>query len=196
MSPELLRNLYHVFKALHVIGFVSWFAGLFYLVRLFIYHSEAFTRPENEQSVLLPQFKLMEHKLYFIITNPAMMITWFAGIAMLLIGDLGLELGLLHAGWMHLKLLLLLGLTLYHLYNKRIMLKLWDGISTYNSSQLRMYNEVATLFLVAISLIAVFGKNGNPAYAIFALGGLVLFGLFIALGMRAYRKYRIRNGEL
>lgn len=70
-------------KALHVVGFVSWFAGLFYLVRLFVYHTEASALPEAERRVLIPQYSLMEQRLYRIITHPAMLITWIAGLGML-----------------------------------------------------------------------------------------------------------------
>ena len=76
-------SLLPLVKALHVFGFVSWFAGLFYLVRIFVYHTEAMQRPEPKKSILIKEFNAMQWRVYKIICNPGMMITWFCGLAML-----------------------------------------------------------------------------------------------------------------
>ncbi|MEL6945933.1 MAG: CopD family protein, partial [Bacteroidota bacterium] len=81
-----MANLLYFLKALHVIGFVSWFAGLFYLVRIFVYHVEASEKTEPERSVLTQEFMQMQKRVYKIICNPAMMLTWTAGLGMLGLG--------------------------------------------------------------------------------------------------------------
>ena len=95
------------FKALHIVGFVAWFAGLFYLVRLFVYHAEALEKPDPERSILVAQYAKMEQRLFGIITRPAMIITFVAGIAMLMINP-----DYLQEGWMHIKLTLVILLLL------------------------------------------------------------------------------------
>ena len=141
-----------IFKAFHIIGAIAWFAGLFYLVRLFVYHAEADSKAEPEKSILQKQFNLMGWRVYKIILNPAMMITWTCGIIMLILyGGEWLKTN----PWMHLKLTLLVLLTGYQLYCKGILKKLEKGTNTLSPTRLRMVNEVTTLFLVAIVLLAV-----------------------------------------
>ena len=182
-------------KALHIIGFVAWFGGMFYLVRMFVYHVEALQKTDPERSILTKQFHLMEWRAYNIIMNPAMMITWTAGLAMLILGlftdyapnYLSTDIGT--PGWMHLKLTLLVGLTIYHVFCKRLIKQLETESIQMDSFQLRLFNEVPTLFLAAIVFIAVFGKMGQLSYPIL-LGGLVLFAGLMYWGARAYRKRR------
>ena len=180
-------------KALHVIGFVSWFAGLFLLVRLFVYHTEAWERPEPEKGILSNQFATMEERVYRIILNPAMGITWIAGLVMIGLGLFAdaapnyLKSGT--PGWMHLKLLLVVLLTGYHHFCNRLRKKLAEGQSPYSAWQHRLLNEVPTLFLAAIVFTAVFGKAGRLNYLYLALG-IGLFGLLVYRGAVAYRKRR------
>lgn len=180
-------------KALHVVGFVSWFAGQFYLVRIFVNHAEAFDKPEAERKVLAPYFTGMEWRVYKVILNPAMMITWLAGLGMLALGffsnqvpnyfDMGTP------GWMHLKLTLLILLSAYHGWCKTIIPKLESGSTPFTSWQFRLLNEVPTLFLVAISFVAVLGKSGQLNYLYLTLGVLLFAGL-IYRGARAYARRR------
>ncbi len=182
-------------KSLHVIGFVAWFAGLFYLVRMFVYSVEANGKPEPEKSILKKQFGEMQRKVYRIIVNPAMNITWVAGIGMLVMGFtsdkvvnyLDAEIGT--PGWMHAKLLLLVLLTVYQVYCKRVMKKLEQETLKMDSFQLRLFNEIPTLFLAAIVFLAVMGKAGTLNYMYWALG-LIAFGGLMYLGARAYKKKR------
>ena len=90
------------FKSLHIIGFVAWFAGLFYLVRMFVYHVEAMEMEEPKRAILIQQYELMEGRVYKIICNPAMMLTFTFGIGMLVVNP-----GYFSMGWMHIKLTLL-----------------------------------------------------------------------------------------
>jgi putative membrane protein len=188
-----MANALFFFKALHVVGFVSWFAGLFYLGRIFVYDEEASGKTEPERTILKQQFNLMEWRVYRIICNPAMMITWTAGLIML---GLGLFSPLIPnyltsgtPGWMHLKLLLLVLMTIYHLWNKRIIRRMEAGARPFSSWQYRLLNEMPTLFLISISYIAVYGKAGTLNY-LYLFGGIIAFIGLIFLGARAYKKAR------
>lgn len=190
-----MTNLLLFLKGLHVVGFVSWFAGLFYLVRIFVYYTEAAEKPQPDRDILTREFGLMQARVYKIICNPAMMITWTAGLGMLALGIfhpsvpnyLAVENGT--AGWMHLKLTLLVLLLGYHIWCKRILKKLEKGESTFSPFQFRLFNEVPTLFLVSISFTAVYGKLGQLNYA-YLLGGVALFGLLVYRGAVAYKNRR------
>lgn len=172
-------------KALHIVGFVSWFAGLFYLVRIFVYHAEAKEKPEPARSILIAEFQLMQTRVYKIICNPAMMITWVGGLGMLIINPIYLS-----QGWMHIKLLLLFLLLGYHLYCKAIIKKLAKGEAPFNSFQFRLLNEVPTLFLVSIVLLAVLQSALNFLYA---FGGVLLFGLLLYFATKMYKRFREKN---
>jgi putative membrane protein len=173
-----------LFKSLHVIGFVAWFAGLFYLVRIFVYHLEALDKPQPERDVLARQFGLMEQRVYRIICNPAAVITWLFGLGMLFI--YGLD-WLWENWWMQYKLLLLLMLTGYHWSCKGLIQKLKAGDKPYTSFQFRLLNEVPTLFLVAIVLLAVYRNGFNVWYA---LGGILAFGLLLFSAAKLYKQAR------
>ena len=171
-----------VFKSLHIIGFVSWFAGLFYLVRMFVNHEEAYARPEPEAQILARQFALMEQRVYKIIINPAMMITWTGGLGMLFMNP-----SYLSFGWMHLKLLFLILLMGYHFYCKKLVRLYGEGQRPYDSFQLRLLNEVPTVFLASIVFLAVFRTNINYLYL---FGGLLLFAGLMYRAAAAYKKRR------
>jgi len=174
--------MFFYFKALHIIGFVSWFAGLFYLVRLFVYHVEAEQKPQPERDILKKQFSLMEWKLYKIITNPAMIITVVFGSLMLIQNPAYFSMG-----WMQIKLVLLGLLIGYHHYCKRIIKNLENGTNKLDSFQMRLLNEVPTLFLVSIVLFAVV-KNGLNYW--YVLIGVVAFSIFLFYAARAYKNKR------
>ncbi|MDB5106875.1 MAG: protoporphyrinogen oxidase [Fibrobacteres bacterium] len=140
---------YPYIKALHLVAVVSWFAGLLYIVRLFIYHVEAASRPEAERKVLEAQFGLMERRLWYGITWPAMVATACFGIYMMI------RIRAWEAGWFQLKAVLLCLLIAYHLYCGRIRKDLALGRCRLTSLQLRIWNEVATLLLFAIVFTAV-----------------------------------------
>ena len=174
--------MYFYFKALHFIGFVSWFAGLFYLVRLFVYHVEANARPKAERDILTKQYNIMEWKLYRIITTPALVITLIFGTGMLILNPV-----LLEFTWMQLKLVALVLLIGYHFYCKRIIQKLETGANTLDSFGFRLFNEVPTIFLVLIVLFAVVRDNLNYLYVFL---GILLFALFLYFAAKAYKKKR------
>jgi protoporphyrinogen IX oxidase len=180
---------YQWFKAFHIVGFVTWFAGLFYLVRLFIYHAEAEERAEPARGILKQQYELMEKRLYNIITTPGMLLT----IAMAL-GIIYTEPGILKQPWLHVKIGLVFLLIGYHHYCKSLMKKLAAGTSKWTSQQLRALNELPTIFLVVIVMLAIF-KNSIPtdltSYLVVAL--VVLMAVTIQLYAR---KRRLDNERL
>ena len=175
---------YNYIKAVHIIFMVSWMAGLFYIVRLFIYHTEANERPDNERFILQRQFQIMESKLWNIITTPAMILTLLAGIAMLYLNP-----GLLSIKWMQIKLLFVIGLLAYHFKCQGIMAELKSGKFYWTSTHLRIWNEVATIFLVAIIFLAILKSAVNWIYGLIAL---LLFSVIIMSAVKIYKYYRGR----
>jgi len=176
---------YQIVKAIHIIGIVSWFAGLFYWVRIFIYHVEAEDRPDTEKRILKAQFALMEKRVYKVITNPAMFITIIAGGWMLYLNT-----SLLSQPWMHVKLFLVFLLIGYQHVCLGIMKKLEQGTNRYTAGQLRGVNEIATLFLVAIVVLAMLKNIANFGYVFVAL---LLLGVLLFMGIKAYKKTRIKE---
>lgn len=169
-------------KALHIIFMVSWFAGLFYIVRLFIYHTEAQDKSENERNILSEQFIIMERKLWWIITTPAMLLTLVFGVWMLIDSPFYLQ-----QGWMHIKLSFIVLLLVYHFVCQRILFQLKKGVFSWTSTQLRVWNEVATLALVAIVFLVVLKDNLNWLIATLSFFGIAI-GLMIAI--KLYKKAR------
>ena len=178
---------YYWFKAFHLIGVVVWFAGLFYLVRLFVYHAEASQEPEPAQTILKKHYELMEKRLYRIITTPGMLVT----VAMA-IGLLTIEPEVLRDGWLHFKLAFVAALLAYHHYCGRIMKKLAAGECKWTGQQFRALNELPTIFLVVIVLLAVF-KNNLPT----DITAWAIFGMIIAMAasIQLYAKKRKRDKE-
>ena len=178
-------TLIYTFKALHIIGFVSWFAGLFYLARLFVYHVEANERSEIERDILQAQYQIMASRLYKIITNPAMMITWTFGIAMLVANPEYLK-----GGWLHVKLTLVVLLTVYHIYCKSIIKKLENKTLMMNPFQLRLFNEIPSIFLIGIVLLAVLSMRNLMSIPYVVLVVLA-FTALMYMGAKAYQKKRL-----
>jgi putative membrane protein len=178
---------YYWFKALHLIGIVVWFAGLFYLVRLFVYHAEASEQPEPAQTILKKQYELMEKRLYNIITTPGMAVT----VAMAL-GLIYTEPGILKSGWLHIKLSFVALLLIYHFYCGRIMKQLAKGECQWTGQQFRALNEAPTILLVIIVLLAVF-KNNLPLDATTWL--IVALVIAMAASIQLYAKKRRRDQE-
>ncbi|MCJ8209440.1 protoporphyrinogen oxidase HemJ [Mucilaginibacter sp. RS28] len=176
---------YNYIKALHIIFVVSWMAGLFYIVRLFVYHVEAQERPETERKVLSDQFEIMERKLMNIISTPAMFLTLIFGIWMLFLMPAWLK-----QGWMHVKLTFVLGLVVYHYICQRIMKQMRNGVYKWTSTQLRIWNEVATIFLFAIVFLVVLKSAINW---IFGVLGIVAFSMILMSAVKIYKYYRLKG---
>jgi putative membrane protein len=182
---------YYWFKAFHIVGFVSWFAGMFYLPRLFVYHAEANEQPEPDRSILKKQFQLMEKRLYSIIMTPAMVLT----LAMA-IGLVSTEPDVLRQPWLHVKLALVAILVAYHGYCKRIMTKLAADECQMTAQQFRWFNEFPTVFFVVVVLLAIF-KNDLPLDATtWTVAAMVLaFAVFIQLYARKRRLDKERAAQ-
>ena len=171
-----IANWYSVAKSLHLVGMVSWMAGMFYLVRIMVNHAMAFDRQEPDRSILKEQYVIMEWKSYNIILKPAVVITWSFGVMMLFIQPVWLS-----QGWMHLKLFFLLLLTGYTHYLKGHIKQLEAGTSSFTHIHYRALNEVPTVFLVAIVFLAVFRDRINY---LMLFGGLVFFIGLMAWGIK------------
>lgn len=173
---------FEYFKAIHIIFIVTWFAGLFYIPRLFVYIIETHDKPEPEKSIILKQLLMMTRRLWFGITWPSAVLTLLLGISMLLKQPFWLKLP-----FMQIKLGLVLGLYAYHISLHVLFKQLQEGIVRYSSQQMRVWNEVATLFLISIVFLIVVKTALSIAWG---LVGLALVTLAILIGIRAYRKLR------
>jgi putative membrane protein len=178
---------YYWFKAFHIVGVVVWFAGLFYLVRLFIYHVEAEAEPEPAQGILKRQYEIMEKRLYGIITTPGMVVTVAMAIGLLVqMPDY------LKDGWMHIKLGLVGVLLAYHFYCGRLMRQLHRGECGWSSQQLRALNEAPTLLLVVIVMLVIFKNNFPTGATTWLVVGLVVF---MAATIQLYARKRRLDRE-
>ena len=143
-------NTYLLFKSIHLIAVISWMAGLLYLPRIFVYHSEAIANNKSED--LMSTFKTMERRLFIYIMNPAMILSWIFGV--LLIHTIGMDnFGFL---WLQLKLLFVVILTMYHFFLFQCLRKFADNNNSYSSKFYRIINEIPTVLLIGIILIVVF----------------------------------------
>ena len=140
-------NSYLLFKSLHLIAVISWMAGLLYLPRIFVYHTE--NLEDNNTSSI---FKIMEKKLYLYIMMPAMVLSWIFG--MILISNIGFE--TLSTLWIKIKLILVILLTLYHFYLGKLLEDFRLNKNTKSSKFFRFINEVPTLLLILIVFIVIF----------------------------------------
>ncbi len=174
-------------KALHIIGFVSWFAGLFYWLRVFVYLAESQAREEPARDILFEQFTKMERRVYQIIVRPGLGVTLIGGIGMLVVNPYYLQ-----EGWLQLKLGLILGLTAFQAFAKTYVTGIEDGTREVRPERLRMLNEVPTVFLLLIVLLAVLR---NSLGAVVAFGIVVVFVFLLGAGIRYYRGYRARHPE-
>lgn len=175
-----------VLKSLHIIFLVSWFAGLFYMVRLFIYHVEAQEKESAERAILSRQFIIMERKLWWIITTPAMILTVVFGLWMLFYSP-ALTKFYLSQPWMQIKLVFVGLLIIYHFLCQRIMKHLSQDIFKWKSTQLRLWNEIATLFLVSIVFLVELKSTMNWITGTISF---FLVGIILMIAIRLYKRYR------
>lgn len=182
--------MYLYLKALHIIFIVTWFAGLFYIVRIFIYNTEANAKPEPEKSVLQKQFSIMSRRLWFGITWPSAILSLILGLSVLLTGGWN-DILLKPAGrWMLIKLVFVLLLYVYHFTLHKIYRQQSANTFRYTSLQLRIWNEVATVFLIAIVMLAVVKQQMS---VVFGLAGLILFVVLLFAAIRIYKMMRDRD---
>jgi putative membrane protein len=187
LAFSLPPEAYLWFKSLHIVGVVVWFAGLFYLVRLFIYHREAEEMDESVRGAFQDQYGLMERRLANIIATPGMVVAVACAIGLLWINP-----GWLKQGWMHAKLAVVLVLMIYHLLCYRLMAQLQSGRCQWSPRQLRALNELPTLLLVAAVMLVVF-KNQFPTTS--ATWFLVALVVLMAASIQFYARWRRLRSE-
>ena len=174
-------------KALHIIFVVTWFAGLFYIVRLFIYQTEALEKPDAERKILKPQLDLMASRLWYIITWPSAVLTLIFGTWVLTY-----RWGYLEQGFMHAKLGFVLLLYVYHGFSHVLFKELQAGKARWSSGKLRIWNEVSTILLFGIVFLIVLK---NTLSMVWGIVGLIGLGILLMLGIKLYKKYRIQKGQ-
>ncbi|WP_316833161.1 CopD family protein [Pedobacter aquatilis] len=182
---EALLPYYQYFKAVHIVFVISWMAGLFYILSLFIYHTEANEKPEPEKSILLKQFVKMEATLWKIICAPAMLIALFAGVGMLTLNS-----SLLQMDWMHVKLGFVVGLIIYHFICRNIVKQLRNNQFKLSSFQLRLWRELATIFMIAIVFVVILKSAINWIYGLIGIMGIALA---IMIAVKLYKNYRLKK---
>ena len=182
MTLTLPPEAYLWFKALHIVGVVVWFAGLFYLVRLFIYHVEAEEEESPVREAFKAQYAVMERRLANIITTPGLILTVTMAAGLLIVQP-----SWLHEGWMHAKLGFVGLLLAYHVFCYRLMGQLQAGVCQWSGRQLRALNELPTLLLVLVVMLVVFKTQFPTGAATWLTVGLVLF---MAATIQFYARWR------
>lgn len=173
-------------KALHIIFVITWFAGLFYMVRLLIYHAEAEKKEDPAKEILQTQYKLMEWRLWYIITWPSSILAICSGLWLMVVGGWWTQI------WMIVKFSLVIGLLIYQLATHRIFIRFRNGDVNWGSAKLRIWNEVATLFLFAIVFLVVL-KDGVSW--IWGMVALMIIAAMMMLGIKIYKGLREKNTE-
>jgi len=174
---------YNYIKALHIIFIVTWFSGMFYIVRLFIYNTEAAEKEGIEKEILQKQFSIMIRRLW-------MGITWPSAILTVIFGGWLVSFYPVIPQWLWIKLGFVVGLYIYHFTLQKIYKDEMKGIFRYTSNQLRVWNEVATIFLIAIVMIVTVKDNMSWLWGIV---GLALFTAALMSAIKIYKIIRTKN---
>ncbi len=180
-----MNDFYPYIKSLHLIFVITWFAGLFYIPRLFIYHIEAYHKPNPDKDILSQQFKLMTKRLWFIITWPSAILTTITAIILLIMFPAWLQ-----QPWMHIKLGFVVLLYAYHLKSHQIYNQLQNDIVKWTSHQMRIWNEGSTMILFAVIFLVIVKDATNWIYGVL---GLFLLAILLMLGIRLYKRIRQKN---
>lgn len=176
---------YNYIKSLHLIFVITWFAGLFYIVRLFVYQIEAAQKPSPDKEILQKQYKLMTYRLWYIITWPSAIIASIFAFILLYLNPAFLQMP-----WMHVKLGFVFALYLYHLKCHQIFKQLQNEEVRYSNNWMRLWNEGATIILFAVVFLVILK---NAVNWVFGVVGIILFSVLIMLGFKFYKKIRERN---
>jgi len=182
--------MYNYIKALHIIFVVTWFAGMFYIPRLFIYNTEAAEKSEEAKAALRAQFSVMMKRLWYGITWPSAILTLILGTTTLFNGGWNKVLFDAAGRWLLIKIVFVVFLYLYHFSLQKILKQQLRGEFKYTSQQLRIWNEVATIFLVAIIMLAVVKQSLS---FVWGLIGLVLFIILLMSAIKIYKALRTKS---
>ncbi|AWA29178.1 protoporphyrinogen IX oxidase [Flavobacterium magnum] len=180
-------DYYNYIKSLHLIFVITWFAGLFYIVRLFVYQIEAAAKPSPEREILQNQYKIMTYRLWYIITWPSGILATIFGLAMLYLNP-----GLMQLDFMQVKFGFVFLLFLYHAKCHQIYMQLQRDEINYTSNFMRLWNEGATIILFAVVFLIIVKDALNWIYGVI---GILLFSVLIMLGFKFYKKIRERNSN-
>jgi putative membrane protein len=179
-----LNEYYNYIKSLHLIFIVTWFAGLFYIVRLFVYQIEALGKPSPDKEILGDQLALMAKRLWYIITWPSAVLTLiFAPIL------LSLRHHLLEEPWMIVKLGFVVLLYIYHLKCHQIFKQLQKGVVNYSSNYMRIFNEGATVILFSVVFLVIVRHEISW---IFGVLGIISFSIVLMILFKIYKRFRER----
>ncbi|WP_144893548.1 CopD family protein [Flavobacterium tiangeerense] len=179
---------YNYIKSLHLIFVITWFVGLFNIVRLFVYQIEAADKPSPEKEILQNQFKIMTYRMWYIITWPSAILASIFAFWMLFFTDLGRA--WLQMPWMHVKLGFVFLLYLYHAKCHQIFNQLQRNEVRYTSNFMRLWNEGATIILFAVVFLVILKNAFNWIYGVI---GIILFSVILMLGFQFYKKIRERK---
>lgn len=173
---------YNYIKSLHLIFVITWFAGLFYIVRLFVYQIEAFHKPSPDKEILGNQFKIMTKRLWYIISWPSMLLAIGFAIWLLVLRPFYIT-----DAWMQVKLGFVVLLILYHIKCHIIFKQLQNDVVKHSSNFMRLFNEGATMLLFAIVFLVVLKNAVNWIYGVV---GILFFSVLIMLGYKFYKRLR------
>ena len=182
-----MMEYYPYIKSLHLIFVITWFAGLFYIPRLFMYHIEASEKPSPEREILTKQLQLMTKRLWFIITWPSAVLATFFALCLLALNH-----NLVFLAWMQVKLVFVVLLIIYHLKNHSIFKQLQNNKIKYSTKYMRIWNEGATLLLFAIVFLVIVQSAINWVFGVI---GIIVLGVLLMLGIRLYKRIRDKNPE-
>lgn len=174
--------MYDYLKSLHLIFVITWFAGLFYIVRLFIYQIEAYHKPSPDKEILGKQLKIMAKRLWYIITWPSMILALGFGTWVLIINWAWVT-----TDWMQVKLGFVVLLVIYHIKCQLIFRQLQEDVVKHTSNYMRLFNEGATIILFAVTFIIILKNAVNWIYGTV---GIILFSILIVLGFKLYKRLR------
>lgn len=172
-------------KSLHIIFVITWFAGLFYIVRLFIYHTEAEKKQSPDKEILQTQYKIMSKRLWYFITWPSAILAVFFALWMLYLNP-----SYLTMPWMLIKIGFVGLLILYHFFCQRIYSQLQQDIIKYSSFKLRMFNEIATILLFTIVFLVVLKSTVNWIWGVV---GIIAVSFLLMGGIKLYKSFREQN---
>lgn len=178
---------YNYIKALHLIFIITWFAGLFYIPRLFVYQIEAFHKTSPEKEILGKQLKLMARRLWTIITWPSAILATSFAIWLLVLNPF-----LLEQPWMHVKLTFVILLILYHLKTHQFYKQLQRDVVKKTSNFMRLWNEGATFILFAVIFLVILK---NAINWIFGVIGIIVLGILLMIGFKVYKNIRSKKPD-
>ncbi len=176
---------YNYIKSLHLIFVITWFAGLFYIPRLFVYQIEAFHKPSPDKEILGKQLKLMAKRLWYIIAWPSAILALFFAIWLMILVPSWLQ-----QSWMHVKLGFVVLLIIYHIKTHLYFKALQNDIVKQSSNFMRLWNEGATFILFAVVFLVILKNAFNWVFGVL---GILVLALLLMLGFKVYKRTREKN---